>query len=128
MPHDFLRFLGKGSIIEVKLGDQVQKEMTVLFSDIRSFTTLSEYMTPEENFKFLNSYLNRIGPEIRSHNGFIDKYIGDAIMALFPERPDDAVRAAVAMREKLREYNDERAAEDAQTLRSRSASPSTPAS
>jgi two-component system sensor histidine kinase ChiS len=93
----------------VKLGDQVLKEMTILFSDIRSFTMLSESMSPQENFNFLNSYLSRIGPEIRAHGGFIDKYIGDAIMALFPARPDDAVRAALAMRTRLREYNGHRA-------------------
>jgi class 3 adenylate cyclase/HAMP domain-containing protein len=109
VPHEFLFFLEKQHITEVKLGDQVLKEMTVLFSDIRSFTTLSESMTPEENFKFLNSYLSRIGPEIRSHNGFIDKYIGDAIMALFPEKPDDAVRAALGVRARLVEYNLHRA-------------------
>jgi two-component system sensor histidine kinase ChiS len=110
VPHEFLFFLEKKHITEVRLGDQVLKEMTILFSDIRGFTSLSETMSPEENFKFLNSYLSRIGPEIRSHNGFIDKYIGDAIMALFPEKPDDAVRAAVAIRAKLREYNTHRAA------------------
>jgi class 3 adenylate cyclase len=109
VPHEFLFFLEKKSITEVKLGDQVLKEMTILFSDIRSFTELSESMTPQENFNFLNSYLSRIGPEIRSNNGFIDKYIGDAIMALFPEKPDDAVRAALSMRAKLVEYNLHRA-------------------
>jgi class 3 adenylate cyclase len=109
VPHEFLFFLEKKHITEVQLGDQVLKEMTVLFSDIRSFTTLSETMSPEENFKFLNSYLSRIGPEIRANNGFIDKYIGDAIMALFPEKPDDAVRAALAIRAKLVEYNGHRA-------------------
>ncbi len=109
VPHDFLRFLQKESIVDVRLGDQVEKEMTVLFSDIRSFTELSESLTPEQNFRFLNSYLSRIGPEIRTHGGFIDKYIGDAIMALFPNRPDDAVKAAIAMRHKLREYNGHRA-------------------
>ena len=63
VPHEFLRLLEKGSILDVKLGDQTQKDMTVLFSDIRSFTTLSESMTPEENFNFINSYLRRMGPE-----------------------------------------------------------------
>ena len=53
--------------------------MTVLFSDIRSFTRLSETMTPEENFKLVNSYLTMMGPIIRKNNGFIDKFIGDAI-------------------------------------------------
>jgi class 3 adenylate cyclase/HAMP domain-containing protein len=109
VPHEFLFFLGKQHITEVTLGDSVQKEMTILFSDIRSFASLSESMSPEENFKFLNAYLSRIGPAIRENNGFIDKYIGDAIMALFPEKPDDAVRAALAMRAKLVEYNGHRA-------------------
>ena len=62
VPREFLSFLEKRSIVDVKLGDQVQREMTVLFSDIRAFTTLSEHMTPEENFKFLNSYLSQMDP------------------------------------------------------------------
>ncbi|HUX21174.1 MAG TPA: adenylate/guanylate cyclase domain-containing protein [Spirochaetia bacterium] len=105
VPHDFLRFLGKESVLDVALGDQIQREMTILFSDIRGFTELSEAMSPRENFNFINSYLSRMGPEIRAHGGFIDKYIGDGIMALFPDEPDDAVQAAVAMQERLREYN-----------------------
>ena len=74
------------------LGDNKREKMSILFSDIRSFTTLSEGMTPDENFAFINAYLERMGPVIRDHNGFIDKYIGDAIMALFANA-DDAVRA-----------------------------------
>jgi class 3 adenylate cyclase/HAMP domain-containing protein len=105
VPGEFLLFLERKSIVDVRLGDQVLKDMTVLFSDIRSFTNISETMSPQEVFNFLNSYLSRIGPEVRNHKGFIDKYIGDAIMALFPEKPDDAVRAAISMRSKLREYN-----------------------
>ncbi len=109
VPHELIRLLNKGTIVDVQLGDQTQREMTVLFSDIIAFTTLSESMTPYENFNFLNSYLRRMGPEIRANKGFIDKYIGDAIMALFPERPDDAMAAAVGMQERLREYNAHRA-------------------
>ena len=108
VPHDFLRFLGHESIVDVRLGDQIQKEMTVLFSDIRSFTAISEGMTPQENFSFLNSYLSRVSPVIRAHQGFIDKYIGDAIMALFPESADDAVRAAVEMQKQVMVYNQHR--------------------
>lgn len=108
VPHDFLRFLGRESIIEVKLGDHVEKDMTILFSDIRSFTRLSEEMTPEDNFNFINSYLLRVSPVIRAHNGFIDKYIGDAIMALFPESADDAVRGAIAMQQQVTLYNQDR--------------------
>ncbi len=105
VPREFLKFLGKESIIDVQLGDQVQREMTILFSDIRSFTTLSESMTPKENFDFLNAYLKRVSPVIRNNSGFIDKYIGDAIMALFPEVPDDALRAAVDMQKQVYDYN-----------------------
>jgi two-component system sensor histidine kinase ChiS len=105
VPYNFLKFLEKESIINVQLGDQVQQEMTVIFSDIRSFTTLSESMSPQETFNFINSYLSRVSPLIRQHKGFIDKYIGDAIMALFPESPDDAVQAASAMQKEVALYN-----------------------
>ncbi len=108
VPREFLRFLEKESIVDVKLGDQVQKEMTVLFSDIRSFTSLSESMSPKENFNFLNSYLKRVGPVIRNHNGFIDKYIGDAIMALFPDSAQDAMNAAIEMQKQVSLYNSHR--------------------
>jgi PAS domain S-box-containing protein len=105
VPHEFLHFLGYESILEVKLGDQVQKEMSVLFSDIRDFTSLSETMNPEENFQFINAYLSRMEPAITQNFGFIDKYIGDAIMALFDGSADDAVKAGIAMLEELNEYN-----------------------
>lgn len=110
VPNEFLRFLNKQSIVDVQLGDQVEQEMSVLFSDIRDFTTLSEQMNPEENFSFINSYLSRISPAIREHQGFIDKYIGDAIMALFSGGADNAVKAGIAMLNKLVEYNQHRAA------------------
>lgn len=105
VPREFLEHLSLESILDVKLGDHVLKEMTTLFSDIRSFTSLSERMSPEENFRFVNSYLERMEPVIRNHQGFIDKYIGDAIMALFSGGADDAVRAAIAMLLSLKEYN-----------------------
>ncbi|MEZ2279165.1 MAG: adenylate/guanylate cyclase domain-containing protein [Microcoleus sp.] len=109
VPNEFLGFLGCESIVDIKLGDAVELEMSVLFSDIREFTTLSEQMTPEENFKFINSYLSHMEPLIVENRGFIDKYIGDAIMALFSEGADDAVRAGIAMLHALVEYNQERA-------------------
>jgi PAS domain S-box-containing protein len=105
VPHQFLSFLNKCSIVEVELGDQVAQEMTVLFSDVRDFTTLSEQMTPQENFNFINSYLSKMEPIISKHHGFIDKYIGDAIMALFPTSADDAVCGSIAMLKELVEYN-----------------------
>ena len=108
VPHQFLNLLGYESIIDVNLGDQVQEEMSVLFADIRDFTTLSETMTPQENFNFINAYLSRMEPAITSNNGFIDKYIGDAIMALFSDFADDAVKAGIAMLHILTNYNQDR--------------------
>lgn len=105
VPKEFLYFLNKKDILDVELGDQVAKQMSILFSDMRSFTTISEKMTPQENFNFLNEYFKAIGPIIRANKGFVDKYIGDAVMALFSEKPDTVIDAALAMQNKIREFN-----------------------
>ncbi|MGB3511872.1 MAG: ATP-binding protein [Microcoleaceae cyanobacterium] len=117
VPHSFLHFLKRESIVDVKLGDHVQQKMSILFSDIRSFTSLSETMTPEDNFKFINAYLSRMEPAILDNHGFIDKYIGDAIMALFGTRPDDAVNAGINMLKNLAVYNQERESVQHQTIK-----------
>ncbi|MCP4399790.1 MAG: GAF domain-containing protein [bacterium] len=112
VPTEFLSRLGKKEVEEITLGEVSKEKLSVLFSDIRSFTSLSEIMTPEENFRFLNNYLKYIGPVIEKNGGFIDKYIGDAIMALFSGNnvgvADDAIVSARGMLEKLREYNQHR--------------------
>jgi PAS domain S-box-containing protein len=107
VPHEFLGNLGKNSIIDVELGDQVKRAMTVLIADLRSFTTLSEKMGPQKTFNFLNTFFGRISPIIREHKGFIDKYIGDAVMALFPENADDALLAAIAIQRDIPKLNHE---------------------
>jgi adenylate cyclase len=108
VPREFLECLGKGDITNIKLGDNIEKYMTVLFSDIRSFTEISEKMSPEKNFSFLNSYLKNISPIIRENGGFVDKYIGDSIMALFVDKADDALQAAIAMKKELTIFNEAR--------------------
>jgi adenylate cyclase len=105
VPQEFLSFLQKQNVVEVKLGDQVQQEMTIMFSDIRDFTARSENMSPQENFNFLNAYLGRVGPVIRQHGGIIDKYLGDGIMALFPGAADNALQAAITMQYAVADYN-----------------------
>jgi class 3 adenylate cyclase len=105
VPSEFIGLLNKKDITELELGSQVQKKMTVLFADIREFTSISERMSPEENFEFLNSYLKIMTPCIKSNNGFIDKFIGDAIMAIFPSQPDDALKAAILMQRELSGFN-----------------------
>jgi class 3 adenylate cyclase len=108
IPREVLGFLGKKSITEIDLGDFSEMQMTVFFLDIRDFTTLSESMSPQQNFRFINSFLKRFGPIIRNNHGFVDKYLGDGMMALFPDRPDDALAAAVSMRRTLKDYNEGR--------------------
>ncbi|WP_274366243.1 adenylate/guanylate cyclase domain-containing protein [Paenibacillus thermotolerans] len=105
VPEQFLNYMRKNAISDVKLGDHVKADMTVLFSDIRSFTTLSERLTPEQNFRFLNSYLSKMEPSVHRFGGFIDKFIGDSIMALFGQNVDNAVLSALDMIERLQEYN-----------------------
>ncbi|MDX2230596.1 MAG: adenylate/guanylate cyclase domain-containing protein [Leptolyngbyaceae cyanobacterium bins.349] len=108
VPNDYLRFLRKKSITDVQLGDHVSKVMSIMFSDIRSFTTISESMTPKENFAFVNAYLKRVSPEIRNNHGLIVKFLGDGMMAVFPDGADDALAAGVAMFRAVEQYNQKR--------------------
>jgi two-component system sensor histidine kinase ChiS len=104
VPQEFLQSLNKEDWLEIKLGDHVEYEMTVLFTDIRSYTSISEKMNTEDNFKFINDYLEKVYPPIKANGGFVDKFIGDAIMALF-HHTHDAIEAGVAMQKALSAYN-----------------------
>ena len=108
VPHEFLQNLGRDSIVDVRRGDQTAKEVTIMFADIRSYTTMAENMTPEENFSFLNSYLGRIGPIITKHHGFVNQYYGDGLMALFMKSYDDGIAAALEMQQSINAYNEYR--------------------
>lgn len=105
VPAEFLHTLGYEDVARARLGDAIAQDMTVLFADVRDFTGLSEKMGPEQTFAFLNACLSRLGPLVRQFGGFIDKYIGDAIMALFPSGPASAVQAAIAMQRAVTEHN-----------------------
>ena len=96
VPEKFRELLGKEHFTDLELGDAQSREFTVLFCDIRSFSLNSEMLTAKENFEFVNIIYGIAGPIIRRHNGFVDKYIGDAVMALF-ESADDAVRAGIEL-------------------------------
>ncbi len=108
IPKQFLRYLNKESIAKVNYGDQIQKKMTVLFADIRGYTTLSESMTPKDNIDFLNAYFRRLGPIITKNNGFVNQYYGDGLMALFGEESMDGINASIEMQKTLTDYNEER--------------------
>ena len=89
------------------------REITVLFSDIRGFTSLSEGMAPQRIVRLLSRYFTAMVEEIQAQGGTVDKYVGDAIMALFgapedqPDAPARAVRAALGMQRQLRALNAE---------------------
>ena len=108
VPTEFIRSLGKDRLTEVSLGDLAEKEVSVLFVDIRGFTALSEKLSPRDNFLFINSFNKKMGPIIRENKGFIMQYLGDGFMALFPGGSQHALRASVQMHVALEEYNRER--------------------
>lgn len=101
---------------KLKLGGD-KKDLTVLFSDIRGFTTISESLTPEELVHLLNEYLTAMTDKVFEHEGLLDKYMGDAIMAVFGaplEQPDHALRAcrtALDMMSELRKLQNKWSAE-----------------
>jgi adenylate cyclase len=99
-----------------------RREVTILFSDLRDFTALSETLTEEETVRLLNAYHERMVDQIFAHGGTLDKYLGDGLMAYFGapvEQPDHAlhaVRCALAMQAALAQLNGERAARGEPTL------------
>ncbi|MFO1394028.1 MAG: 7TM diverse intracellular signaling domain-containing protein [Steroidobacteraceae bacterium] len=117
VPHEFLKFLDRESITDVQLGDNVEMEAAVLVSDIRGFTTMSEHMTPDENFRFVNDYLAVAGPPIRRNGGFVDRYSGDGVLAVFPGGADDALRAARETMQGLAGFNRERVSRGLEPVR-----------
>ncbi len=112
VPSEFIKSLGKARLTEVVLGDLAEREVTVVFADIREFTTISEGLSPKDNFLFVNGFNNRMGPIVRKNGGFIMQYLGDGFMALFPDGPQSALTASVEMHKVLHEYNKERVLKD----------------
>lgn len=116
VPKQFVEHFSKHGTNEFALGTADEDKVAILFCDIRGFTSLSEKMTPQELMNFLNSYFLRMNAPIHTNYGFIDKFIGDAIMALF-DRPNgldsdkasDALQAALGLRTSLALYNEHRA-------------------
>ncbi len=105
LPGAFLKLLEKRRVIDFKLGDMTEKEMTIMFSDIRSYTNLSETMTPSENFRFQVRYLSMIGIELNKNHGFPVQYYGDGIVAMFPGDADSAITAAIDMHKRVEQYS-----------------------
>ena len=96
IPKQIVRMFGKKNATELELGAKVQKEVTTLYCDIRNSQAVSSTLSMEENFNYINSYLNLVSPLIRKHNGFVDKYLGDGVLAVFTS-PDQAINCAHAI-------------------------------
>ncbi|MDB9361827.1 adenylate/guanylate cyclase domain-containing protein [Nodularia spumigena CS-588/02] len=109
VPDKFFSVIAPQGIENIEVGMAATRKMTILFCDIRNYTSMSEAMTPMEIFLFLNDYLACMGKAIDESGGFIDKYIGDAIMALFDDQATDgALKAAILMQNYLDKFNYER--------------------
>jgi adenylate cyclase len=95
---------------QVTLGGE-QREVTVVFSDLRNFTAMSEPLAPEETLGILNHYFSRMAAIVEKHGGVVDKYVGDGLMALFgapvahPDDADRALRATLEMSEAVDDLN-----------------------
>ncbi|WP_158771415.1 adenylate/guanylate cyclase domain-containing protein [Paraglaciecola sp. L1A13] len=115
VPKQFVDHFAKHGSSVLELGHAVEDDVAILFCDIRGFTGLSEQMSPQELMRFLNSYFLRMNDPIHLNSGFIDKFIGDAIMALFDhpggdneDKASDALCAALDLRYALNIYNQHR--------------------
>jgi class 3 adenylate cyclase/DNA-binding NarL/FixJ family response regulator len=101
VPVQFLKKLNVDQYTaHIESGKCIECNMTILFADLRSFTQISESMSPTETFQFIQQLFSSITPYVSKHAGFIDKFIGDAMMALF-ENPDECLKAAISIQEFL---------------------------
>lgn len=105
VPTEFIESIGRSKITEVQLGDKIEKELTVVFTDIRNFTSRSENMTPLQAFNFVESYVELMGPIIQHNGGFINQYLGDGVMAIFQNSPENALFACIEMHAALENFN-----------------------
>ena len=107
VPKEFLELLCKKDITEITLGEYKISKAAVLSADIRNFTSTSEKLVPIQVFDMLNSYLRRVAPLIRKYNGIIEKYLGDGIIAIFPNSAESALNCAIEMQEQMNELRQE---------------------
>lgn len=107
VPAELLNLIGRDSVVDVERGDQRQLELTVMFSDVRGFTTLAEARTPGETMELINRYLQFMEDHVHEHEGAIGSFLGDGVMALYYGGADKAVRSAIAQLDALDDFNAE---------------------
>lgn len=99
-----LAALGHEEVRTTSLGDNIHGEFTLMFTDIRSYTTLAEALGPEPTFRLLSSYYQRLGPIVHDRGGYVAQYMGDGFLASFPDATE-AVKASIALHEEVRRMN-----------------------
>lgn len=120
LQHAFARF-APHEVVERIIADGIAtdaetKDVTILFADLKSFTALAEHLDPARLVELLNGYFERMNQVVAAHRGYLAKFIGDGLLALFgalepnPWQTNDALHAALAMRAAIAEYNRELAA------------------
>jgi len=107
LPHPFFDYLGKKDIKSIHLGDHVNLDLYLLYMDIRSFTDMAEKQEAQETFTLLNDYWGRIGPILREHGGWIERYIGDAVLAFFETDSRQVLEAAIQIQGETTRMNRE---------------------
>ncbi len=108
VPEGFLSGLGCESIIDVRLNEAVEREISVLFVDLRGFSAIAMQLGPTGTVRMINRYLSYVQPSIVAEGGFVGQYYGDGVLALFPGVADSSIRAAVSMCRGLEAYNRDR--------------------
>lgn len=96
IPKQFLKFFGKDKIEALEFGSQVTKKATTMLCDLKSSVKNNRSLSLEETFNYVNSHLKTVAPLIRKFDGFVDKFLGDAILAVFA-KPQDAIECAHAI-------------------------------
>lgn len=107
VPQEFLELLSKKDITEVTLGEHKVSKAAILSADIRNFTSTSEKLTPKQVFDMLNTYLSRVAPLIRKYKGIIEKFLGDGLIAIFPDSAEAALNCAIEMQEQMIELQND---------------------
>lgn len=105
VPFEMFKLLGKKSILDINFGTCSQKEVTVMFLDLRGFTNRCEASNTKDTFAFVNEYLAAITPAIQANKGFVSQFTGDGMLCLFPESADGALFAARDVMYSLSELN-----------------------
>jgi two-component system sensor histidine kinase ChiS len=111
VPQQFLSRIAPQGVESIQVGNATESDMTVLFCDIRDFTQIVEFQQARETFTWLNALFEEINSAITRHGGFVDKYLGDAVMAVFDNDDThivDGLSAAMDICDRLRAFNQAR--------------------